>query len=213
MRRGALAASALAGLLLAGCGGGSRQDAHEKSASYQMEVVAARFPAKQSVARPEQMVLLVRNSGSATVPNLAITVDSFNYASNYPELADNKRPIWAIEQGPGAIARPPVESEEVSLPGGGQTAYVNTWALGPLAAGRTQEFTWKVVPVKPGAHTVTYTVAAGLGGKARAQLASGGAVAGHFHVTIAGAPPVSYVDPKTGRVLTGTPYPAALPTP
>jgi hypothetical protein len=200
----ALAASALGGLLLAGCGGGTRQDAGEKSAAYQMKVVAADFPAKQSIARPEQMVLLVRNTGTTTVPNVAITVDSFNYASNYPELADNKRPVWAIERGPGAIAKPPAESEEVSSPGNGQTAYVNTWALGPLAAGRTQAFIWKVVPVKPGLYTVSYKVVAGLGGKAKSQLASGGAVAGHFLVNIAGKPPGNFVDPKTGKIVTGT---------
>jgi hypothetical protein len=213
VRPGALLAGALAGLLLAGCGGGSPQDAGEKSASYQMKVVAASFPATQSIARPAQMALLVRNTGSTTVPNVAITVDSFNYSSNYPELAAAKRPIWAIEQGPGAIAKPPVETQEISPPGGGQTAYVNTWALGPLAAGKTRLFTWKVVPVKPGAHTVTYTVAAGLGGKARAKLASGGAAAGRFNVQIAGKPPLTYVDPKTGKLATGTSYPASPATP
>ncbi len=208
----AAAAGLLGVLALAGCGGGTRQDAGEKSATYQMKVVAAHFPARQSIARPTRMVLLVRNTGTATVPNVAITVDSFNYASNYPELADNKRPIWAIEQGPGAIARPPVQSEEVSPPGGGQTAYVNTWALGPLPAGRTQAFVWKVVPVKPGLHTVSYIVSAGLAGKAKAQLSSGAPVAGRFLVHIAGKPPASYVDPATGKVVEGV-YPPSAATP
>lgn len=207
-----LGTGALALLLLAGCGGGSRQDAGEKSAGYQMKVVAATFPAKQSIARPAQMVLLVRNTGSATVPNVAITVDSFNYASNYPDLAANKRPIWAIEQGPGAIAHPPVESQEISPPGGGQTTYVNTWALGPLPAGKTQRFSWKVIPVKPGPHLVSYSVAAGLAGKAHAELAGGGPVKGHFLVKIAAAPPQTYVDPKTGKVVPGV-YPASSPAP
>ena len=209
VRSRALAAGALAGLLLAGCGGGSRQDVHEKSATYQVEVVGASFPASQSVARPAEMNLAVRNTGSATVPNLAVTVDSFNYSSNYPQLAANKRPIWAIEQGPGAIAKPSVETQEVSVPGGATTVYLNTWALGPLTPGSTRTFTWRVVPVKPGAHTVTYTVAAGLAGKARAQLTPGGAVTGRFNVDIAAAPPQTHVDPKTGRVLAGTAYPAA----
>jgi len=207
VRHGGLAAGALVALLLAGCGSGTRQDAAEKSATYQMKVLAASFPARQSIARPTRMSLLVRNTGSSTVPNVAITVDSFNYASDYPALAANKRPVWAIEQGPGPIAKPPVETQEVSTPGGAQTAYVNTWALGPLPAGGTRLFTWKVIPVKPGAHTVTYTVAAGLAGKARAQLASGGPVAGRFNVEIAGAPAVTHVDPITGKVVNGTAYP------
>jgi len=209
----ALGTGALALLVLAGCGGGSPQDAHEKSANYQMKVVAAHFPAKQSIARPERMVLSVRNTGSTTVPNVAITVDSFNYASNYPNLAANKRPIWVIEQGPGAIARPPVESVEVSQPGGGQTAYVNTWALGPLPAGKTQQFIWKVTPVKSGPHLVSYTVSAGLAGKAHAELAAGGPVKGHFLVKIAAAPPQNFVDPKTGKIVTGVYGASSVATP
>ena len=63
------------------------------------------------------------------------------------------------------------ESQEVSPPGGGETAYVNTWALGPLDAGSTRTFVWQVVPVKAGLHTVHYTVAAGLAGKANAAPA------------------------------------------
>lgn len=207
-RRSALLALLGAGLALAGCGGGSRQDAGEPSRSYAVKVVHASFPAKQSIARPERMELSVRNTGLRTVPNLAITVDSFNYASNYPELAANKRPIWAIEQGPGAIASPPVHTQEISPPGGGQTAYLNTWALGPLPPGRTQTFVWRVVPVKPGLHAVHFSVAAGLAGNATARLASGGPAGGHLTVLIAGTPPPTHVDPATGRVVAGT-YPAA----
>jgi hypothetical protein len=193
--------------LASGCGGGSRQDAAEAKGSFTMSIVGASFPARQAVARPARMVLRIRNTGTRTVPNVAITVDSFNYTATTPELAANKRPVWAIEQGPGAIASPPVQSQEVSAPGGGQTAYVNTWALGPLAPGRTQTFSWRVVPVKPGAHTVRFAVAAGLAGRARAALSSGGAVQGRFTVNIAPAPPITHVDPKTGKVVVGA-FPA-----
>jgi hypothetical protein len=193
--------------LVSACGGGSEQDAHEAKRSYTMRVVSASFPAKQAVARPAQLVISVRNTSGHVVPNVAVTVDSFNYTATTPELAANKRPIWAIERGPGTPASPPVQSQEVSPAGGGQTAYVNTWALGRLAAGKTQTFTWRVVPVKPGAHTVRYAILAGLAGHARAALSSGGAVQGQFHVDIAPAPPVTHVDPATGKVVSG-----ALPT-
>ncbi len=202
----ALGAGLLAAVLLAGCGGGSRQDSGEKEATYHVRVLASYFPVKQSIAKPTQMVLVVRNTGTTAVPNLAVTVDSFNYASNYAELAANKRPIWVIEQGPGAVATRPVESQEVSPPGGGQTAYTNTWALGAVPAGQIRKFAWKVVPVKPGVHTVTYTVNAGLAGKAHAQTPSGAPVTGHFIVHVAPKPPPSYVDPTTGQVVTGV-YP------
>lgn len=209
-RRAALVAGSVAcaaAALASGCGGGSRQDAGEPKRTFAMRVVGASFPARQAVARPARMVLRVRNTGSRTVPDVAITVDSFNYTATTPELAADKRPVWVIEQGPGPHARTPVQTQEVSEPGGAQTAYVNTWALGPLAPGRTQTFTWLVMPVKPGAHTVRYAVAAGLSGRAKAALSSGGAVQGRFAVEVAGAPPTTHVDPATGRVVAG-----ALPT-
>ncbi len=199
----ALVLVATSTLALAGCGGGSRQDAGEKAGTFAMRVVNPSFPSAQSIARQTKLVLPIRNTGTHTVPNVAVTIDSFDYTSSYPELADAKRPVWAIERGPGAIASPPVESEQISPPGGGQTAYVNTWALGKLAPGATRTFVWRVVPVKSGTYTVHYTVAAGLAGKARARLSSGGLVQGQFAVKIASAPELKHVNPATGRVEAG----------
>ena len=197
-------AAALAGVaLLSGCGG-TRQDAHEAKTSYEVQIVRASFPTSQAIARPTTLELAVHNPGAQPVPNLAVTVDSFNYASNYPELAANKRPVWSIERGPGAVAKPPVDTQEVTLPGSGQTAYTNTWALGPLGSGQTRVFSWSVVPVLAGLHTVRYAGAAGLSGKAHAVLSGGGPAQGQFAVNIAAAPPVTYVDPNTGKVRTGT---------
>lgn len=192
-----------AALALAACGGGTRQNAHEPSGTFAVQVVRASFPTRQAVARPASLELEVRNTGSHTVPDVAITVDSFNYASDYPHLADDQRPIWVIERGPGKSADPPVETQEVSTPGDGQTAYVDTWALGRLAPGQTQTFTWHVMPVKPGEHTVRFTVAADLAGRAKARSASGEAVQGQVTVDVAGAPPRTHVDPETGRVVEG----------
>ncbi len=173
-----------------------------------MKLLHASFPAIQPIARPTRLALLVRNTGSSTVPNVAVTIDSFDYTSNYAELAADKRPVWVIEHGPGAIASPPVQSQEVSTPGSGQTAYVNTWALGPLAPGHVRTFIWQVVPVKAGAHVVHFSVAAGLSGKSKARTSSGAPVAGHFAVLVTKAPPPSHVNPNTGRVEVGN-FPAS----
>lgn len=201
---GALGALALG---LAGCGGGSRLDAGEPSGTFAVQLVHASFPSSQAISRPTSMQIQVRNAGARAVPDVAVTVDSFEYASDYKGLADDKRPVWVIEQGPGARAQPPVETQEVSTPGSAQTAYVNTWALGRLAPGQTQTFTWHVVPVKSGMHTVHFSVAAGLAGKAKAKLSSGAAATGQFTVDIAPAPRTTHVDPSTGQVIAGA-YPA-----
>ena len=197
MRLASAAATVMCATLAAGCGGGTRQDVHEAKGSFEMKILKASFPSTQAVARPARLELQVRNTGTKTVPNVAVTVDSFSYTATTPELAANKRPIWAIEEGPGPKAPSPVESQEVSPAGGGQTVYVNTWA---------QTFSWRVMPVKPGKYTVSYAVAAGLSGKAVAVLHSGGAVHGRFVVNIAAAPPATHVDPRTGKVVAGT-YP------
>lgn len=199
-----LVVGACAALAAAGCGGGSEQTHGEAKRSYAMRISAASFPPKQSIAKPAEMRVRVLNSSDRTVPVVAITVDSFSYVEKYPELAANKRPVWVVEQGPGTIANLPVQSQAVSPPGGGQTAYVNTWALGPLKAKAERTFSWRVVPVKAGSHSVRLTVSAGLAGNAKATLARGGAVTHSFTAQIAPLPPSRHVDPKTGRVVEGT---------
>jgi len=193
--------------VLAGACGSAQQDVHEPTGTYHVKVIEASFPKRQSVARLAPFQLRITNNGTHTVPNLAVTVDSFYYTSTYPLLAARKRPIWVVEVGPGPGSPAPVESQVVSPPGGAQTAYVNTWAFGPLEAGATKTLTWQVVPVKSGRYTVHYKVAAGLAGKATAQLASGGPVLGQLTADIAPAPPATHVDPSTGEVVSGK-YPA-----
>jgi hypothetical protein len=208
---GSLAAcGVLLGALASGCGG-SERDAREAKGVYKVEVLGARFPTKQQIASDTRLALIVRNAGAKTIPNVAVTLDSFYYTSTYPKLSSSKRPVWIVNTGPGATAiSPPVQSEEVNPPGGGETAYVNTWALGALAPGKSKRFVWKVTPVKAGLHTVHYTVAAGLDGKAVAQLAGGGQPAGRFVASIAPKPKPTHVNPETGKIAQGpTPTPAA----
>jgi hypothetical protein len=202
--------STCATLVVSGCGGsGPKQTSGEPKTSFTMQLVRARFPIKQSIARRTALELSVRNTSSKTVPNVAITLDSLQYAESAPELSANKRPVWIVERGPGAIAKPPVQTEEVASPGGGETAYVNTWALGPLAPQAIATFRWILTPVKSGLHIVHYAVAAGLGGNAKAQLSSGAPVRGRFVTHISAAPPARHVNPNTGQVQPGE-YPKAI---
>jgi hypothetical protein len=213
VRSGALAGAALVlfALLLAGCGGGTRQDSGEPEGTFHIQLVHASFPALQVIARPVFLALAFRNTGTTTVPNLAVTVDSLEYASNFPELASDKRPIWAIERGPGPVARPPVPTQEVSSLGGGQTAYVKTWALGPLEPGKIRTFIWKLAPVKSGLHVVHFVAAAGLSGKALARTPAGHPVSGAVIVHIRAAPPPKHVNPNTGEVEVGAAPPPSNP--
>jgi hypothetical protein len=195
------------GFLVAGCGE-AQQAAHEPSAAFTLEVLKASFPLKQAVARPATFELELRNAGTSTVPNLAVTVHSFYYRSRYPNLADPARPIWIVDQGPGAIPNRPVETVPFDSPGGYATISSNTWAAGALGAGEARAFLWHLTPVKSGVHTVSYVVSAGLHGRAIAQLEDGRPVGGHFVVAVAPAPPINHVNPETGLVEPGR-YPVA----
>jgi hypothetical protein len=193
---------ALAGVCVAGCGQ-AHQNAHERRASYTVQVAKASFPVKQAIASPTHLELVVRNTSSVTIPNLAVTINSFDYRSNYPKLAYRQRPIWVLEQGPGQIPKRTVESVPFDNPGSYVTATPGTWAAGAVPAGQSRKFVWNLTPVTSGTFKVSYKIAAGLGGNARAELADGGTPAGHFTVDIASQPSVTHVNPATGQVVPG----------
>lgn len=171
--------------LLAGCGGGERQDADEPHGTFDVQVVESRFPREQSISRPATMRISVRNTGDETVPNLAVSVQGFTRRDDQPGLADPTEPVFIIDRGPK----------------GGDTPFVQTWALGPLPAGRTRAFTWRVTPALPGTHTVKYTVAAGLNGNAKTRTSGGAPPTGTFTVRVADRPAQATVDPDTGEVV------------
>jgi hypothetical protein len=172
-------------ITVAGCGGGERQDKNEPSGTFDVDVVNAGFPTAQHVARQSRLRIRVRNAGDKTIPNVAVTVKGFTRRDTQPGLADPNRPVWIVDRGPV----------------GGDTAYVGTWALGSLAPGRTRVFEWRVTPIRAGKYDVSYEIAAGLDGKAKARTKDGGRPVGNFKVSVSGKPADARVDPSTGRVI------------
>jgi hypothetical protein len=173
--------------------GGQRQDVNEPSGTFPIDIVQASWPLHQSLAQATTLTIGVRNAGSKTIPDIAMTIGSpdhppgvsdtaaqaFGGDVTQPGLASPSRPIWIVNPNPippGANNGGPDFSPaaENTGPVGGTTAYTNTWALGKLAPGETKLFAWHLTAVKAGTHTVTYVIEAGLNGKARAQLRSGG---------------------------------------
>ncbi len=185
--RRALTAALACALALSACGGEEeRQDAGEPRGSFPVEVTEVEFPLAQSLADRTTFVVEVRNTGTETIPNIAVTLDGLDRSAKGEDVAaDPQRPIWILESGPR----------------GGTTAYVNTWAKGELPAGETARFEWDVTAVKAGTHELTYRVAAGLDGKARAQGEGERAPEGDVTVTITDRPTDARVDPDTGEVI------------
>jgi hypothetical protein len=187
LRRNGVIAALACSLLVAGCGGGGpRQDADETSGTYKIEVVEAKFPDHQALAKRSTMTITVKNVDSKTIPNVAVTVKSFDQTKNDPTLADPRRPQFIVNTGPA----------------GGDTAYVGTSALGPLKPGETKTFKWDVTAVVAGKYSLKYAVAAGLNGKAKAILAGGGAPRGVFTGTISNKAPDAKVADDGKTVVT-----------
>jgi hypothetical protein len=187
-RRGALVVLiALVPATLVACDTGDRHDKNEPSGNFRVAVVRAAFPAKQKLAKQSNLVITIRNTGGKAVPNLAVTVNGFETREIAPDLADPERPTFAVNGRPVRIGGLPESQEEV--PAACVTAYVNTWACGKLAPGKQRTFKWTVTAVKAGPYRVTYSVAGGLDGKAKAVDANGTRPTGTFAGTISDAAP------------------------
>ncbi len=192
--------------MVAACGSGQEQDAHETPGIYPVTVSKATFPSFQRLAQNTNLVIAIRNAGNHTIPNIAVTitnpkygtsVQAFSYYLRMPGLASHSRPVWIVNRGPG----PCKYSCKQGGAGGAVTAYSNTWALGPLRPGHTAIFKWGVTAVVPGTYLVQYEVAAGLNGLAKARLNGGGFPRGTFKVKITRKPQQSYVN-NNGQVIT-----------
>ena len=177
-----------------GCGA-KRQDADEPSGKFRLDVADASFPAKQHIAEKATMRIRVRNPDNDTVPNVAVTVETkgsrsgdgpiaFAQSHADPRLADPSRAVWILDAGPK----------------GGDSAYTNTWTLGPLKSGESKTFEWKLTAVQAGEYSIAYRVAPGLDNKA--QLAAGSKARGTFTVSVSDKPVPARVDSK-GNVVRG----------
>jgi hypothetical protein len=190
-------------LAFAGCGGGERQDENEASGDFPVEVVKASFPEAQKLAKSSDLVVTVRNAGQKTIPNIGLTVNGFDERKNNPDLADPHRPVFAINGVRVQIAGFP-ESKEAA-PKGCDTAYVNTWACGPLKPDQTKTFRWSVTAVRAGDFRVSWRVNAGLDGKAKAVAPGGGAQPrGTFAGTISNKAPTVRVADDGHTIVNGT---------
>ncbi len=184
--------AALAGaslVLAAGCGSGPRQDADEPSGDFKLSIPVVTFARAQSLAVTNPLRITVRNDGTETIPNVAVTVDGISAQSATAENADRERPVWILNQGPT----------------GGVTAYVNTWALGPLKPSEQKTFTWSLTAITGGVHTLRYRASAGLNGKARAVASGSGAIDGSITVRVTRRARDRVVDPATGKVVDAAP--------
>ncbi len=190
-------------LAVAGCGGGERQDENEPEGNFAVEVVEAKFPEDQKLAKSSDLVVTVRNAGKETIPNIAMTVNGLDRRVKDPDLADPTRPVFALNGVQVEIAGFPEAKD--AAPRGCDTAYVNTWACGPLSAGQQKTFRWSVTAVHAGDFKVRWRVAAGLDGKAKAVAAGGGpAPRGSFSGTVSNEAPDVRVADDGKTIVNGT---------
>jgi hypothetical protein len=184
-RRNAALALSLAGiamLAVTGCGGGGKQqDAKEKSGTYPVRVLSAKFPGDQRLAKDSTMEIQVENAGQKTIPLISVTVKckaglGSSFSTAIPEesgdQSDPERPQFVVNKIPTATGRqnPPLDPAPLER----SSAFVDTYPLGPLAAGRKATFRWDVTAVRAGKYRLCWRVNAGLYGKAKAVAEQGG---------------------------------------
>jgi hypothetical protein len=202
-KRCAVACVLTCGIAIGGCGGGERQDANEPEGNFPVEVVSATFPQKQKLAQTSELVITVRNTGKKDVPNVAVTVKGLGFRATQPDLSDPDRPQFALEGVPREIGGFPEAKD--ATPSGCDSAYVNTWACGSLAPGKETTLVWKVTAVKAGPYDVSWQVAAGLNGNAKAVVTGGGAPTGSFSGTVSNAAPKARIADDGKTVVTESP--------
>jgi hypothetical protein len=189
--------------LLVGCGGGERQDENEPEGDFAVEVARASFPKEQRLAQSSDLVIRVRNAGDRAIPNVAVTVEGFQYRKPDDTLADAERPQFVVNGLPREIGGFPEAKDATPL--GCDTAYVNTWACGRLRAGHEKSFRWSVTAVRAGKYRISYSVAAGLNGKAKAVIAgSRDPARGSLTGTVSDEPPEVRVGDDGRTVVEGT---------
>lgn len=228
MRRGALTFfGGLAGLAaLAGCGGGSPQNAKAPSGRFPVSVSAS-FPATQRLAEHAHLVIRVHNAGHKPIPNVAVTicnvtckypapvgqgtsVAAFAYYLKMPGLANHSKPVWVVEQAPEGPSGGCKYSCQNGGAGADASAESNTWQRGtPLKPGGTAVFDWKVAAVTSGRFTVAWVVSGDLYGNAKAVLTNGSIPQGTLPVTISRTPSESYVNDGGQIVKTRSRYSTA----
>lgn len=169
--------------LLAACGGGdSSGEASEEERTYDVAVTGASFPAEQDLGQTSLLKLGLRNDGDKAVPVLAVTISivgeagetsslPFGIHDPTPGLAQSDRPVWVL-----AATYPRLQSS--SEPGGASTVNAKTFAFGALEPGEMTRAVWKLSAVRAGEYELRYSVAAGLGGKAKVKNGGGRAPGG-----------------------------------
>lgn len=168
-----LAASLIAlAIGVAACGGAAKQDEDETAGAYTLDVISASFPGRQRLGQETQLRVRVKNVGDTEIPDLALTVEGFHQRVDDASLADPRRNIWLVNEGPF----------------NSDSSFTDTWTLGRVPAGATRTAVWKVTAVRSGTYSLRYRVAAGTDGKARAELPDGGPPRGSFIARISKTP-------------------------
>jgi hypothetical protein len=203
---------------VAGCGGGSPQNANAPSGRFPVQV-STRFPAAQRLAEHTHLVIAVRNTGNKPIPNVSVTicnvtcrypapagegtsVAAFSYYLNMQGVGNHSRPVWVVERPPGACSGASGYSCENGGAGGNASAESNTWQRGaPLKPGGTAVFDWQLAAVQPGHFTVAWEVSGDLYGNAKTVLGNGSIPHGTLAVTISRKPAETYVN-DTGQIKT-----------
>ncbi len=126
------------GLLLAGCGAGTRPRRAARGATSpvaatdSVQVTRATFPVTQRLAERTRLIIAVRNAGTRPLPDVAVTITNPAFGTGVApfatymsgsRLASHSRPVWIVDAPPG----PCRSSCTAGGAGGAPTTDTHTW--------------------------------------------------------------------------------------
>lgn len=159
MRLLTLAVTAGTAVLLAGCG--VTENPEEPAGKpVELKVTPAKFSKQQQRTGDAITIsMTVTNTGENTAPNVVVTWTGLENAEAPMQGLEgaeitgdddtpnrNTRSPWFVDEGPGGTA----------LAGG------YSYDAGPLEPGRSKTLRWRVSPMVPGTHELTYRIVSGL---------------------------------------------------
>lgn len=173
--RSSLVAVALSATVFAvGCGD---DESTGENTKVNLQLVSATFPERQELAKQATMSIVVRNPGDEPVEMVTATVSpggtgetgsAFQAPVGGVDASDSSRPIWIVDEAPL----------------NGVTADSAVTRLGPVEAGKTVAFKWKVTPVRTGKHPIRWAIGADLKGEKTVIDDAGEPIEGRFDVEI-----------------------------
>ena len=178
------------------CGSDS-ESPNQPEGEFPLQLNEATLKPRQRLAETSNLVISVTNTGTQTIPDLAVTIQtrpsdlspeqagvpngSFSVRLDREDVAIQTRPVWILN-----ADWPRLNGADTSA--GAQRAQTNTYAFGELEPGDTAKMDWNLNAVQTGDFIVSWKISPSLSATSPAVDQAGLPLSGEIEVEISGQP-------------------------